>query len=57
MMKKWEDRKDLVFLVYVWLDGWKNGRIENSFVRKVGEWKNVVYINWLLYPWYIICEE
>ena len=39
MMEKWEDIKYLVFsCVCVWLEGWKSGRVEYSFIwlkRKV----------------------
>ena len=44
-MKKWEDGKYLVFPLMC-LVGEKNGRM-----------KNVIYINWLLYPCYIICKK
>ena len=30
-VEKWEDGKYLGFLMCVWLEGWKNGRVENSF--------------------------
>ena len=53
-VEKWEDGKLVgewkieriekfwFSLICVWLEGWKSGRVENSFIwleRKVGEWK------------------
>ena len=40
--KLWEDGKYLVFSLCVWLEGWKNERVKNSFVwleRKRKGWK------------------
>ena len=39
-MEKWENRKNLISsFVCVWLEGWKSGKVKNSFVwlkRKMG---------------------
>ena len=45
----------------VWLEWWKSGRVRRKIFYLVGEkkrrMKNVVYINWLLCPCYIIIRR
>ena len=59
-MKKWEDGKYLVF-PRVWLVGgmkkWEDGKAFCLVEKKSGRIENVVYINWLLYPCYIIGKK
>ena len=59
-MEKWEDRKDLVF-PHVYLVGgveeWEGEKLFCLVVKKSGRMENVVYINGLLYPYYIICKK
>ena len=56
-----EDKKDYVFhCVYVWFKGWKKGRDGKLFCfieEKIGRIENVIYINLLLYPYYITCKR
>ena len=59
-MEKWKDRKYLVF-PYVCLVGgmekWEGGKLFCLVEKKSGRIENVVYINWLLYPCYIIDKK
>ena len=48
MMKKWEDRKDLVFSHVCLVGGvkkWEGGKLFYLVREKKGRMKNVVYIN------------
>ena len=56
-MKNWEDKKDLVFPHVCLVGGvekWEDGKLFCLVGEKNGRMENVVYINWLLYPYYII---
>ena len=59
-MKKWDDRKDLVF-PHVCLVGrvekWEGEKLFCLVREEKERMKNVIYINWLLYPYYIIVEK
>ena len=44
-MEKWEDRKDLVFLMCAWLEGWKSGKLFCLVGEKKRRMENIVYIN------------
>ena len=60
MMKKWEDKKYLVFSLVCLVGEVENWEDENFFClvgEKNGRMKNVIYINWLLYPCYIIYKK
>ena len=59
-MEKWEDRKDLVFPHVCSVGGvekWEGGKLFCLVKEKKGRIKNVVYINCLLCPCYIICKS
>ena len=59
-IKKWEDGKYLVFPLMCLVGGvekWENGKLFCLVGEKNGRIKNVIYINWLLYPLYIICKK
>ena len=59
-VKKWEDIKDLVF-PYVCLVGgverWKGRKLSCLAEEKKERMENIVYINWLLCPCYIIYKK
>ena len=59
-MEKWEDKKDLVF-PHMYLVGgvekWKSRKLFCLVKEKSERIENVVDINWLLYPCYIICKK
>ena len=59
-MEKWKNRKDLVF-PHVYLvervEKWDGEKLFCLVGEKNGKMKNVIYINWLLYPYYIIVEK
>ena len=59
-MEKWKDKKDLVF-PHMYLVGgvekWEGGKLFCLVREKNGRIENVVYINWLLYPCYIIGKK
>ena len=56
-IEKWKYRKDLVFL-HVCLVGkvekWESKKLFCLVRKKNVRVENVVYINWLLYPYYVI---
>ena len=57
MMEKWKNRKDLVFPHVCLVEGVEKRKGEKLFClvgEKNEKMKNVVYINWLLHPYYII---
>ena len=59
-MKKRDDRKYLVFFCMCLVGGMKKWKSEKLFClveKKSGRIKNVVYINWLLYHYYIIDKK
>ena len=59
-MKKWKDRKYLVFPRVYLVGGvkkWESGKIFCLIEKKSEMIKNVVYIYWLLYPCYIIGKK
>ena len=59
-MEKWEDRKDLVFSCMCLVGGvekLEGGKLFCLVEKKSGKIKNVIYINWLLCPYYIICKK
>ena len=59
-MKKWEDRKDLVFSHMYLVEGvekWESGKLFYFVGKKKERMENVNYINWLLCPYYIIVEK
>ena len=59
-MEKWEDRKDVVFPHVCLVGGvekWENGKLFCLVGEKNGRMENVVYINWLLCPYYIIYKK
>ena len=60
MMEKWEDEKYLVFPLMCLVGGvekWEGEKFFYLVGEKKGRMKNVIYINWLLYPCYIICKK
>ena len=59
-VKKWDDRKYLVFPLVCLVGGiekWEGGKLFCFVGEKNGRMKNVIYINWLLYPCYIIGKK
>ena len=59
-MEKWKDKKNLVFPRVYLVGGVKKWEGEKLFClveNKSERIENVVYINWLLYPCYIICKK
>ena len=59
-MEKWEDRKNLV-LPHICLvrgmEKWEDEKLFNLVREKIWKMENVVYINWLLCPSYIIYKK
>ena len=58
--KLWEDGKYLVFSLVCLVGGvekWDIGKFFYLVGEKKGMMKNVIYKNWLLYPYYIICKK
>ena len=58
--KLWEDRKYLVFpLVYLvgGVEKWEGGKLFYLVGERKGMMENIIYINWLLYPCYIIGKK
>ena len=56
-MEKWKNRKDLVFphmYLVEEVEKWKGEKPFYLVGEKNRKMENVVYINWLLYPYYII---
>ena len=59
-VKKWEDGKYLIFPLVCSVEGVEKWEGEKFFClvgEKKGRMKNIIYINWLLYPYYIICKK
>ena len=59
-VKKWNDGKYLVFSLVCLVGGvkkWEDGKLFCLVGEKNGRMKNVIYINWLLYHYYIICKN
>ena len=59
-MEKWEDEKYLVFSRVCLVGGmekWENGKLFCLVEKKSGKIEKVVYINWPLYPYYIIGKK
>ena len=59
-MEKLKNKKNLVFPRMYLVGGvekWEGGKFFCLVEEKSGRIKNVVYINWLLYPYYIICKK
>ena len=59
-MEKWENRKYLVFPRVCLVGGmekWEGRKLFCLVEKKSGRIENVVYINWLLYPCYIIGKK
>ena len=60
MMEKWEDKKYLVFPRVFLVGGvekWEGGKLFCLVEKKSERIETVVYINWLLYPYYIIGKK
>ena len=59
-MEKWKDRKYLIFSVCVLIGGiekLEGGKLFYLVEEKSKKIENVIYINWLLCPYYIICKK
>ena len=59
-VKKWKDRKYLVFPCVCLVGGvekWEDKKLFCLVEKKSEMIENVVYINWLLYPYYIIDKK
>ena len=59
-MEKWENRKYLVFPRVFLVGGvekWESGKLFCLVEKKSEMIENIVYINWLLYPYYIIGKK
>ena len=59
-MEKWEDRKYLVFprvCLVGRMEKWEDGKLFCLVEKKSVRIENVVYINWLLFPCYIIGKK
>ena len=59
-IEKWEDGKYLVFPLMCLVGGmekWEGGKLFCLAGEIKGRIENVIYINWLLYPCYIICKK
>ena len=58
--KLWEDEKYLVFPLVCLVGGiekWEDEKLFYLVREKKGRMENIIYINWLLYPYYIICKK
>ena len=58
--KLWEDGKYLVFSLMCLVGGvekWDDGKLFCLVGEKNGRMENVIYVNWLLYPCYIIGKK
>ena len=58
--KLWEDRKYLVFSLVCLVgrvEKWESGKLICLVGEKKERVENIIYINWLLYPCYIICKK
>ena len=59
-MEKWEDGKYLVFPLVCLVGGvekWEGGKLFYLVGEKKRMMENIIYINWLLYPYYIIGKK
>ena len=59
-MEKWEVRKDLVFphvCLVEMVEKWEGEKLFSLVGEKKERIKNIVYINWLLYHYYIIYKK
>ena len=59
-VEKWEDGKYLVFSLMCLVGGvekWDDGKLFYLVGEKKGRMENVIYVNWLLYPYYIIIDK
>ena len=59
-IEKWEDGKYLVFPLVCLVGGvkkWEGGKLFCLVGEKNERMKNLIYINWLLYPYYIISKK
>ena len=59
-MEKWEDGKYLVFPLVCLVGGmekWEVGKLFYLVGEKKRMMENIIYINWLLYPYYIIGKK
>ena len=59
-MEKWEDKKNLVFPHMCLVGGvekWEGEKLFCLVEEKSGRIENIAYVNWLLYPCYIICKK
>ena len=59
-MEKWKDGKYLVFpLVYLvkGVEKWEGGKLYYLVGKKKRMMENIIYINWLLYPYYILGKK
>ena len=58
--KLWEDGKYLVFPLMCLVGGvekWDDGKLFCLVGEENGRMENVIYVNWLLYPCYIIGKK
>ena len=58
--KLWKDGKYLVFSLICLVEGvekWEDRKLFCLVGEKKGRMKNVIYVNWLLYPCYIISKK
>ena len=59
-VEKWKDEKYLVFPLVCLIKGvekWEDGKLFCLVGEKKGMIENVIYIDWLLYPYYIIGKK
>ena len=59
-VEKWDNRTYLVFPCVCLVRGmekWEGGKLFCLVEKKSGKIENIVYINWLLYPYYIIDKK
>ena len=59
-MEKWESEKYLVFPLVCLVgevEKWEGGKLFCLVGEKKGKMENIIYINWLLYPCYIIDKK
>ena len=60
MIEKWEDGKYLVFSLVCLVGGvekWKDEKLYCLVGEKKWRMENLIYINWLLYSYYIIGKK
>ena len=59
-IEKWENGKYLVFPLICLVGGvkkWEDGKFFYLVGEKKGMIENIIYVNWLLYPRYIIDKK